>query len=257
MNKTELRKGDIIEYGGREYEVYAVQPTHRTYGEGAGEFFHGHKCGLTFIDEDGYEFWIPIKGVKFVRRPSGDSSEGVTYLPDENLGGVLREYREVHRRADVGDRIKTDIIQINGERYRISEREATAGEQIIATARCRLSSDNYLPGDIFTVESSGTFGADIVDLLGDENVIPHDDYLVLEPLDSPELDPDITTGNTRISELEAKVAEKETDVTGILDTLAKIGRELSNVNTDIQALNKRIEAIEAIKAIETPEVGDA
>jgi len=41
----------------------------------------------------------------------------VHILPDENLGGVLREYVEVDRRLE-----PTDIVHIDGQRYRMVDR---------------------------------------------------------------------------------------------------------------------------------------
>ena len=53
----------------------------------------------------------------------------VHILPDENLGGVLREYVENN---DNNRLIKpTDIVHIDGQRYRMVDREAKVGERII------------------------------------------------------------------------------------------------------------------------------
>lgn len=157
MSNVDFRKGDIIEVGGKEYEVYAVRPTHRTYGEGAGEKYVYPERGLTFIDDNDSEYWLPIKWAKFVRRPNGNDSEGVTVLPDDNLGGVLREYREVKRNANVGERIK-----------------------IVAASES--FDEKYVDGDILTVISAPySHGAVNANLNGERAHVFSQEYVVLEP----------------------------------------------------------------------------
>jgi DNA-binding ferritin-like protein len=125
----------------------------------------------------------------------------VHVLPDENLGGVLREYVEVDREAEVGDLIKvvkacdpnqydeggiykvrqvsehiridskyggtvfmyddeyvviepTDIVHIDGVRYRLVDRKAKVGEKVIVTADWF----DKKKGEILTVIDGNDFG---------------------------------------------------------------------------------------------------
>ncbi|MGP0579168.1 hypothetical protein ACTP13_19475 [Paenibacillus peoriae] len=82
----------------------------------------------------------------------------ITVLPDESLGGIEREYREVKRKATVGERIKI-----------ITGRDAFLGQDFYGTT--------HEVTDVvgFNVETTGKWK--------DGSVLnpDHDDYVVLEP----------------------------------------------------------------------------
>jgi hypothetical protein len=77
---------------------------------------------------------------------------GITVHKDEN--GVLREYREEKRRANVGELIK--IVDAKGN-------------------------IDYENGDIFVVTCTSMSSVDFIDRVGDPNCAKHDEYVVLVP----------------------------------------------------------------------------
>ncbi|MED4885016.1 AAA family ATPase [Bacillus smithii] len=151
----------------------------------------------------------------------------VHLIKDESLGGVLREYIEVDREANVGEyvyvfghihdsangifKIKsiendcgrrlikyaqdfgttykdgkayrtlepTDIIQIDGKRYRMVDRKAIVGEKIIITSVDTIDNDAKL-GEIRTV--SFVFDTTVDTVEGKYETF-HYEYQVLEPID--------------------------------------------------------------------------
>ncbi|WP_340028972.1 hypothetical protein MHB71_04985 [Paenibacillus sp. FSL H7-0940] len=161
---------------------------------------------------------------------------GVTVLKDESLGGVEREYREVKRKACVGERIKvtgslrgfyedgdigvvtefdgdddawadfengeracigkpdavngylalypTDIVRINGTRFRMVDRKAAAGERVIVVSDHMCHA--IPPGVVGQIGRSDTFDYDSATyFVGNDQVSDIErDYRVLEPLTS-------------------------------------------------------------------------
>jgi hypothetical protein len=149
----------------------------------------------------------------------------VHVINDENLGGVFREFVEVDRKAEVGEYIftintkeihkvtkgsevgvyidgwvyvydgnyrtlePTDIVHIDGKRYRMVERDAEVGERIIiidADIADYLS--NYKNGDIFVVRELSRDFRGRVDSISpnvfDDKIkfiLPYE-YRVLEPV---------------------------------------------------------------------------
>ncbi|AHM66887.1 hypothetical protein PPSQR21_032480 [Paenibacillus polymyxa SQR-21] len=90
----------------------------------------------------------------------------ITVLPDESLGGIEREYREVNRKAAVGERIK------------IVNPIASFGD--------------YERGDIMTVYSTGSGGVHTVETAEGWDGCGHifigdDEYVTLEPTDTVHL----------------------------------------------------------------------
>ncbi|WP_339811174.1 hypothetical protein MKY63_00805 [Paenibacillus sp. FSL R7-0189] len=72
----------------------------------------GNECYVIIDDASDRNHWpieIDAEGESyrdwFTLETDADSA-GITLLPDESLGGVLREYREVKRKADVGETVK-------------------------------------------------------------------------------------------------------------------------------------------------------
>ncbi|QIC06124.1 hypothetical protein GOP56_11185 [Brevibacillus sp. 7WMA2] len=158
----------------------------------------------------------------------------VTILTDDN--GVKREYREVKREANVGERVKiiadagvmlgeyrkgevytvtklygsffidvdgkwgdgtelnlahddyvvlepTDIIHVDGLRYREEKRKAKAGERILIVA-AEDAEGLYANGSVQTIrEVPEVFGCVLV--TGHAQIIYHREYVVITPLDEP------------------------------------------------------------------------
>ena len=162
-----------------------------------------------------------------------EDSANITVLPDESLGGVEREYREVKRKARVGETVKyvwpgeephydvvtrvdgeggvrirrkyidsdgdevigyakeayvvlepTDIIRIDGKRFRMVDRKAAVGERVIVA----VSEDIRMPvGAVGTCGESGRYadGSISADMDNGRNVFidcAYEEYRVLEPV---------------------------------------------------------------------------
>ncbi|MEC0370023.1 hypothetical protein [Paenibacillus chibensis] len=242
-------------------------------------------------------------------------SENITLLKDESLGGVMREYREVKRKASVGERVKmtksgiklkagevytvpkvaeihengigflhdgwgtgpageyvalepTEILVIDGARYRMVDRKAAVGERVIIASTATGSGSGG--GEFFRV-------GDIATSLGGEdwfdfnvNKIVNGDgkwsvaefaYRVLEPVrgayeTAPELSarptllssrpaPEQAAENiaalaARVSGLEAQVNEMAAQVQAVIE--AGNPAELSFSEDDVEAASKVVTA---------------
>lgn len=199
----------------------------------------------------------------------------ITVLPDESLGGTLREYREVKRKAAVGDLVKvtdescdqytagkvyvaqeeplgygdiridsynggtvhmdageyvvleaSDILVIDGAKFRMVDREAAVGERVIVTKTApRYASFSVGEHGIVTGEH-GWVDADVNVDFGDKTMFigpsaVNSEYTVLEPLTSAELAPTPTPLSTlplvdqyaeNIAVLTRKIAQLESRV---------------------------------------------
>ncbi|QHZ58618.1 hypothetical protein M655_024940 [Brevibacillus sp. NSP2.1] len=157
-------------------------------------------------------------------------SVNVTVLTDGN--GVQREYREVNRKANVGELVKivscrmlhglpigsitvldkdcvadgwfleasgdsdrdyvvlepTDVVTIDGVRYREEKRKAAVGERILIVAADVQAEEPYRNGDTFVVDSvSEYFEGDL--RTRDGRYIEAKEYVVLTPITEPSPQP--------------------------------------------------------------------
>ncbi|CAM2952953.1 hypothetical protein PASE110613_09250 [Paenibacillus sediminis] len=215
-------------------------------------------------------------------------NEQITVLKDESLGGVLREYREVKRKATVGERIKivaawstegmydngailtvdseecgriyvsavkafgnssgyisakeyvvlepTEILVIDGERYRMVDRKATVGERVvIINARIGYGYEN---GDIYTIVS--------IDPNGDRNIQPDgtqnseifidpDEYRVLEPVESAPL-----SSRSSTDQIAENIATLAARVSTLEETVSKIAIQLRVAREDIVLIEEGV-----------------
>jgi hypothetical protein len=151
----------------------------------------------------------------------------VHILPDENLGGVLREYVEVERKITVEDFAKgryvlvdgvyhaiepTDIVHIDDTRYRLVDRKANEGDKVLVV-------DGMDSGKITKCEY-------INDYIIDDGVSRywHNQYRVLEPVEPAD------------SEL---VTAEEGDPKSTLDLLANIARRVTELERKFESLESR------------------
>jgi len=232
-------------------------------------------------------------------------SEGdITTLPDESIGGVSREYREVKRKAAVGEKVRvfghawseangvftvdsvidehdgygdtikytvsgdpdfgtpygdgvnyavlepTDIIRIEGVRYRLVKRTATAGERIIVIddgmGTGALGGACFRKGNVATARD-----ANRADFNGSGIwMINPKAYRVLEPVAAP----GAATPTEPAADL-AKQVEGLTEAVAKLTVQLRVAREdivlvEEGVSGDIEALTKRISALEAASKAE-------
>jgi hypothetical protein len=225
-------------------------------------------------------------------------------LPDENLGGVLREYVEVDRIARVGDYVTkdgyvrkvssrdthfgntvefdeyykgetgddvcgwvdgyyktlepTDILHVDGERYRLVDRKAKVGEKVIVTNALKGERDNcpFDNGYVSTVISAGKR----VITVNPCAPLYHHEYRVLEPVEpaenelvtAEEGDPKSTLDllanlARRVTELERKLGEtnksQESSETHIFDVIHRIQNEIDGMYDKYREIDDKIEMI--------------
>ena len=225
----------------------------------------------------------------------------VHILPDENLGGVLREYVEVDRKAKVGDKkilpdgtiltaVKpydrgdgktpgmwfqdthgerypyynndnnrlvepTDIVHIDGQRYRMVDREAKVGEKVIVV-KAYINGESYKNGDIFIVHEVQHSVIFITVDSGRYVALSHFEYSVLDPVESAEENDDVLTVDEtevsksvidllanlarRVTELERKLTEtnKSQAHPQVLDMLANLSRRIVALEMQIARLEQ-------------------
>lgn len=203
-------------------------------------------------DEDGdsYRNWFTLETEK--------GGNGLTVLPDESLGGVKREYREVKRKAAVGERIivvdakmsngtyaigdvltvrgtsdkggahietngqsmvsflfaseyavlePTDIVRIDGARFRMVDRKAAVGERVIIVSK-RMS--HGIPiGSVGFIENRDMMrsGGPAYFVGNDKEPDASRDYRVLEPVETEQAEP--TPPAPTVETLEALAARVE------------------------------------------------
>jgi hypothetical protein len=242
-------------------------------------------------------------------------------LPDESLGGVLREYIEVGRIPKDNDLIinygnnriykttvfagspafydvetnekytgwtdingklhyktlePTDIVHIDGVRYRLVDRKAKVGEKVIVVD-ASLFGESYKNGDIFIVREVRHSVIFVTVDSGRYIALSHFEYNVLDPIEPAEATDDVLTVDEteasksvidllanlarRVTELERKLAEIERHqnrISGRTDYYAEeLGRRLEKVEEklemildDIVTLDERTQPLVAlVKAV--------
>ena len=194
-------------------------------------------------------------------------------LPDENLGGVLREYVEVDRKAKVGDKKllsdgtiltavepydrgkgktpgmwfqdtcgnmypyynddnnrliePTDIVHIDGDRYRLVDRKAKVGEKVIVVNADDITFEGYKNGDIFIVREVRHSVIFVTVDSGEYVALSHFEYNVLDPVEPAETDDDVLT----VDETEAPKS--------VLDLLANLARRVTELERKFENLESR------------------
>lgn len=175
-------------------------------------------------------------------------------LADETLGGTLREYVEVDRKAEVGDYVfieeyaevqisdvvkiirideygdlvtencdyyldnwdiyrvldPTDIVHIDGSRFRLVDRKAEVGERVIVVNEAYPDSfdeTKYRNGYVF--EAKNVDSDDILALKGTDTRLYHTEYRVLEPVETSPQNTDDRDTLSLIANLARRVAELE------------------------------------------------
>jgi len=189
-------------------------------------------------------------------------------LPDENLGGVLREYVEVEMIAsNPEDRFTTleptDIVRIYESddicgvyvRYRLVDRKAKVGEKVIVTNALKGERDNcpFDNGYVSTVISAGERGITVNPCAP----LYHHEYRVLEPVETVEEGDDVLTVDEteaprsvldllanlahRLTTLEQQVARR---VTELERKLGEYARKIDGIEADIQNINIDLGTVE-------------
>jgi hypothetical protein len=240
-----------------------------------------------------------------------DGLANIIVLPDESLGGVEREYREVKRKAAVGERIivvdakmsngtyangdvltvrrtsdkggahietngrsmisflfaseyavlePTDIIRVNGERFRMINRRAAVGERVISlVTECDVKT-----GGVYVVKSADNRVARVCDEVGDIYALLHSkEYHVLDPVETAPIITEsaaeqspaptyetIEALTARVEALEETVRRMGTDLRvaredivlieeGVTEDIRKLEREVAALKTQTPAQTAR------------------
>jgi hypothetical protein len=231
----------------------------------------------------------------------------VHILPDENLGGVLREYVEVNRKAKAGEKIvivrpdegsayekgdiltveksyenhpeyedgvriaedyyfiyhseyhtlePTDIVHIDGARYRIVDRKAKVGEKVIVTnalkgERDKCPFDNGHISEVIAVAEAEISVKPCARLY-------HFEYHVLESVEPAEKDSDLVTAEEgdpkstldllanlarRVTELERKFEKLESRQKRLMGRIADTEEKIEKILDDIVTLDERTQPL--------------
>lgn len=314
MTKIDGRKAEIIN-AGQWYNTYTGFAVKHGYPDAA----HGYDRSADLRKEpedgdyvtllvsgghktDGNTLWI-VETSNGERHIIGEKGlrildEKVTVLKDEL--GLQREYREVKRKARVGERVKyiwpgcnshidvvtkvkddgsvkipayvdengdecvgyalrayvvlekSDIVHVNGERFREVNRKANVGERVAVVNDSSVTllgrSRYYRAGNVAIVLNTG--GVDIyADLTCNEKFyedgrwyVRHKDYRVLEPLTPAQQSQASEQSNT--SELERKSREQQAQINGLTETVANLARRLSEAEIQLRVAREDIVLIE-------------
>ncbi|WKT37461.1 hypothetical protein [Bacillus amyloliquefaciens] len=219
-----------------------------------------------------------------------NANENIHVLADETLGGIKREYVEVDRKAEVGDKIvivdrnsrsesyengeiftvervwkplegdvesdeaksdangdglifrreyhvlePTDIVHIDGERYKMVEREAKVGEKIIVVRPDEgLGNDKEagIVGIVSSLYSAGDVG------LKDFGFVLGTEYRVLVPVEAAEDEPKPADPIDVIASLAQEVAELKRKVSDLETTVERHERVNDRHRDEIDTLYK-------------------
>lgn len=140
-------------------------------------------------------------------------SEPIIQL-DPELGKIPREYY-----YDGTNLVPTDIVRIDGGRYRMVERKAKAGETVLTTY------DGNTVTVVSVYKEMVGFG-----MLG---VCPHEDYLVLEPL--------LTEEEAEPEQATEDLTEPPLTAAKIVDALAELSQAVVQQQREITELRKLTE----------------
>jgi hypothetical protein len=204
----------------------------------------------------------------------------VHVLPDESLGGVLREFVEVDRKAEVGDYVvfksdgnriakvvtekdnviniaketfeitavlfgttlePTDIVHIDGVRYRLVDRKAKVGEKVIVFDHSNENGNGIFEVyNVYIVNNAISYvGKD-----GRHYGTSDKNYRVLEPLDSAEPEPiEVDTRHASpqvvdmLANLAQRIVELERKINDISVTLERYEHVNDRQNNEIDVLH--------------------
>lgn len=177
--------------------------------------FDGHSLGLGITAEKAYVV-------------TGEDCDGAEFFDDD---GDKRWKAHIPGRSYVLE--PTDIVHVNGERFRMVDREAMGGERIVTLSKC---TPYFQSGDVGTVyRTYGSRGV-YADFNGNNHVyedgkwyVSAEKYRVLEPLTPAQ---------------QAQVSEQQAQIDGLTETVANLARRLSEAETQLRVAREDIVLIE-------------
>lgn len=155
-----------------------------------------------------------------------DNMAKIHVLKDEKLGGVEREF--IMKRNDFGEIEEfkpTDIVHIDGKRYRMADRKAEVGEIVIQSSAWMGKN-----GEVSKVVEVFDDGSGI----NANSSLSHDEYRVLEPIETPQSTDDV------IANLVRRVSELERRLDGAKDDIETWSREIESVKYANERLGQTI-----------------
>lgn len=127
----------------------------------------------------------------------------------------------------------TEIVHVNGERFRMVDREAMGGERIVTLSKC---TPYFQSGDVGTVHRTYGYRGVYADFNGNNHVyedgkwyVSAEKYRVLEPLTPAQ---------------QAQVSEQQAQIDGLTETVANLARRLSEAETQLRVAREDIVLIE-------------
>lgn len=129
----------------------------------------------------------------------------------------------------------TDIVRIDGERYRLVDRHAEVGEKVIIVSAYETY-DKYKNGDIITAEKTGSIGLMNFELATDEaegnpeGYVVNGEYRVLESLKPVE---ESATEPLTVDETQASPQ--------VIDMLANLARRVTQLEAQLIATQRNVE----------------
>lgn len=142
----------------------------------------------------------------------------------------------------------TDIVQIDGVRYRMVDRKAEVGEKVIVVVANDTLVYRNVGEIVEIIETDGdTFGGMIKPHdFGEKGAIYHFQYLVLEPVEPAEESDDVLTvdeteASKSVIDLLANLARRVADLE---QKLGEYARKIDGIEIDIQNINIDLGAVE-------------
>lgn len=188
----------------------------------------GEKIIVTFSRD------FPEGFIANVRELDDDYDDGSCYLDKDHRGedyldGTLEEYHVLE---------PTDIVHIDGERYRLEDRKAEVGDEVIYVHKESGESD----GIVSVVSSAASSGVDVIEYedFDGETVcgFSHGAYRVLTPVqDAAEVqESDVITVlanlGAEVAELKRTIARHQAEINALHEDKVRLGEQLAKVAAD-------------------------
>lgn len=165
-----------------------------------------------------------------------DGAGDIIEVVERKFNGIISPCWEGLREYVVLE--KTDIVRINGERFRLVERKAAVGERVVIVKYAEYMNHSgdkfgYKCGLVYEVVSIEYDGLPNIQPDGTESsevFIEHEEYRVLVPVQALAHEP-LTSAST--AEQPSQPSDQQAQIDGLLDTVANLARRLSEVERQL------------------------